>query len=680
VPDWLSGFGQAEEQPAAGEAAQPTAAGETPDWLAGFGQPAADEPAQPAAAAGEVPDWLSGFGQAEEQPAAEEAAQPAAAGETPDWLAAFGQPAAEEPAQPAAAGETPDWLTGLGQPAAEEPAQPGAAEETPDWLAGIGAGQSLGAFTPTEFEDKSGPPPLAAEEAPDWLQQFGAEQPQEPATSGAPAFAQDEGSVSPFAGPGEGGESPDWLAELQPEEAQAEPAAPAETPAEGDSLAPAMLPTWLEAMRPVESAAPGAGALLDKDAPVESAGPLAGLRGVLPAEPEAARVGLKPPVYSNKLDVSEAQQARISLLEGLIAGENQAQPIPAAPVLSVQHMLRIAIALMLMLAVLGAAVLSAGLNKGIVAEPEPGAVPAEVEALQSEINALPSNVPVLVAVDYEPALAGEMEFTAAAVIQHLMSKNAYLTLVSTTPLGPVMGERLIDRVDGLDVAATNTYTNLGYVSGGPAGLLGFASNPQQVTPYTLRDVYRAQTVWERAPLAGVKQIADFALVVVITDKTDVARAWIEQVQPLLGGKPLLMVVSAQVGPLVYPYYPTQVRGLVAGAAGGIAYQVQTQMAGLTYKTLVGDTRWTPVIWDGMSAGLLVAVLLIVVGATINAIRGAAVNAPKTSGSATKPAAPATKGSKPAKEAKPAKGAQPAKGKPAKGKPEQKANAGKKVAK
>ena len=77
-------------------------------------------------------------------------------------------------------------------------------------------------------------------------------------------------------------EMPDWLS--QPEAAADETASPQiATPAResDDSLAPVDLPSWVQAMRPVEAVisetTPGL-----EDQPEEMEGPLAGLRGVIP--------------------------------------------------------------------------------------------------------------------------------------------------------------------------------------------------------------------------------------------------------------------------------------------------------------------------------------------------------------------------------------------------------------
>ncbi len=102
-------------------------------------------------------------------------------------------------------------------------------------------------------------------------------------------------------------------------------------------------------MRPVEFAASKPPPVEEGADRVESVGPLAGLRGVLPAEPDVSRVG-KPSGYSIKLQVSDAQQTHANLLETLVKEEGLARPIPQRSVISPQHVLRLVISVVLIVA------------------------------------------------------------------------------------------------------------------------------------------------------------------------------------------------------------------------------------------------------------------------------------------------------------------------------------------
>jgi hypothetical protein len=244
------------------------------------------------------------------------------------------------------------------------------------------------------------------------------------------------------------------------------------------------------------------------------------------------------------------------------------------------------------------------------------AISQETGDVSSLINDLPAEARLLVAFDYQPGLSAEMDTIAAAVLDHIMLRGAYLTLVSTSPTGPFVAERFLSQTQSThDYTHGEEYINMGFIPGGAAGLLSLAASPQRTIPYPTDGVEAWEVSGHDAlpPLQGVGSLTDFSMVLALVDDPDVARAWIEQVQPYLAASdaetPLVMVVSAQSEPLIRPYYeafPQQLQGFVAGMRGGASY------ARLTGRSSP-PTRY----WDAFSAGLSVAALLIIVGGVVN---------------------------------------------------------------
>jgi hypothetical protein len=329
---------------------------------------------------------------------------------------------------------------------------------------------------------------------------------------------------------------------------------------------------------------------------------LAGLRGILPAEPDIA-VQKKAPTYSVKLQVSESQQSHADILTEIVKSEGITPPVPRAPVISSQVILRIVIFLILLASILYPALV------GELGTPLPE-IPTEIIQASNIVNAVPQAANVLLAVDYQPGFSGELDAAAASAIDNLMIKGAYLTLVSTFTNGPAQAEHLIRSVNqqsGHQYLDINQYANLGYIAGGTSGLRSFVEAPRQIMPYALD----GSTVWADGRLAGINTLSDFNLVIVITESPDAARNWVEQVEPMLEDTPLLMVVSAQLEPLVRPYYeayPQQVDGLVAGLSAGVSYESILQRPGLAHR-----------FWDAFSFGLPTAVILILIGSLVSII-------------------------------------------------------------
>jgi hypothetical protein len=306
---------------------------------------------------------------------------------------------------------------------------------------------------------------------------------------------------------------------------------------------------------------------------LESAGPLAGLKGILSAEAGAARAR-KPKAYSTNLKISSSQRAHIDLLTGLVEGEGQSKPLPERSSISQQNVMRWVIALVLLMAILWPLIFT-GQQMPFPVYDEGS---SEVNRL---INQLPDNARVLVGFDFEPGLAAELDIASAPVIDHLMDQGALLTLISTSPSGPILAERFMqstqsgsEYINGLD------YINLGYLPGGAAGLASFLDNPQGTILFSIEGI----PLWEtdggsNLPVLGeINQVTDYDMVMVLVDDPDTARGWIEQLGPRLNDPleltSLVLVTSAQLEPVVRPYYnavPQLVNGLVVGLRGGAAY-------------------------------------------------------------------------------------------------------------
>ncbi len=395
---------------------------------------------------------------------------------------------------------------------------------------------------------------------------------------------------------------PDWLrdkasqagVELSGEaEAETEEAA---VPAGG--LAPAALPAWLQAMRPVEAVMQtGAeGALVESDR-VEKAGPLAGIQGILPTL-DLTRQYRKPPRYSSKLKTSEKQREHAELLDALVSGESQPQQVQREFVQAPQRVMRIGIGLLLILVVV--------LTYLFGSVPANPAAPVEVLHFNNAVGALPPGSTVLLAVDYAPAYSGEMRLAATRVVQLLMEKGLRLALVSTQVTGPVLGADLLRSAAAELPAGSFNFdeqsANLGYLPGGIASLREFANQPRRAV--------RWPGMWDRPAVQNVNALTDFSAIIVLTDQVEGGRAWMEQVQPLYGESPFLLVSSAQAAPVLQAYVNEgQADGLVAGFTGGMAF------AGLSGQTPAGLGGW----WGSYRAGLFLAVVLIFLGVILQAL-------------------------------------------------------------
>ncbi len=405
-------------------------------------------------------------------------------------------------------------------------------------------------------------------------------------------------------------EMPDWISKLNPEQADEKASAGVTEPSTPENLEVSELPSWVQAMRPVESVVSEPRKTPEEEPQVtEQTGPLAGLQGVLPVSPGLGTLR-KPPAYPSILQVSEGQQRYAAVLERMISGESQPLTTGRSRLAS-NRVWRWLITLLLIAAVV------TPLLTGLPATPASTIRPPEMLSAFTLISSLPPNAPVLVVFDYDPALSGELEAAASPLMNHLLLQGPRLTLVSSSPTGPALAERFLHDPSASPLVAAHNYqsgqqyVNLGYLAGGPSGIQYFADSPMEAARFTLD----GQQAWTLPPLQGVRTLSDFSAIIVLTDNADTGRTWVEQTTTRLGNTPLMMVVSAQVEPLILPYYDSgQVKGLVTGLAGGEAY-----------RQIFASPESTPGLaenyWSSFGIGTLVAEIIIIIGATWSVVVG-----------------------------------------------------------
>ena len=616
LTDWLShldGETPAEEEPAAEiPAEEPLAEGETPDWLSQFQpetpaeEPAAEIPTEEPLAAGETPDWISRLESSPSGSEAEpvEAMEPISGEEVPAWIrdadetqpSLEAEPALELPGE----GELPDWLSftpseSAGEAVAGEegipawmdaPVEPtedaGIPAGTPSWL-----GEFAAAAPPLSEEelDEEGEPVSAFVEGSEaWLSL--PEAGHIPETTGMEDLAGETSLIPPFLSD----EVPEWLgqesAEGSPvEEAESLPTPPIEEPiAEGEpSLEMASLPTWLEAMRPVEAVAPAHAPTVQEK--IERVGPLAGMQGVLPGEETAVQYH-KPPTYSGRLRISETQRTHADVLQEAIQNLVQPKPVAAESRLVPQTVTRLLVTILILLVML------IPILGGTRASQLPAATPAHVSSLFTTLHS-PAEAPqrILLAVEYEAGLAGEMQIISTSVLEDLVKRNAQLAVLSTQPTGVALAESLLQSAG----VSEDAVARLGYLPGSELGLQSLTQDLRVALP---------SGNWDHPLVREINSLDDFDAILVISSNADISRGWLEQVQPAITGKPMLMITSAQSAPILQPYLQSrQLSGMIGGLIDGAAYDR------LTGRTDGAARR----AWDSYQFGLILVILLIILG-------------------------------------------------------------------
>ena len=646
TPDWL-------HQMSAGEDAKqthppsfdtPASDSDTPDWLRQM--VAADNLNPPAASANvyndapelsiDVPDWLRGMedkAQSAESPTFIEAGtgkpEPpalASTGELPAWLNAQAENAPtpiqdttpkwlKKDAPASVTGELPAWLSTSEEtvplpslqteeePAEDRPAQEDALGDLPDWLKAAAPSSSI-------FEQPEEKPDAAPAEAslntPDWLDAFKRVEESQPEST--PALEKDtpfDTDTPPaFAAGAQAGESadnlftemPDWLSNAMDLPASTNPTPITNT----DAIAPGELPSWVQAMRPVDAALSSLSSSpsfssVSSDQTLESRGALAGLQGVLPSMPGFTPTS-KPKAYSIRLQASEEQLAHAELLEQILAAETAPIPIASFSALRASRSLRWFLSIFIFMVVITGLMLETPIFS------MPLGVPREIDRAVTVSRSLPQGAPVLVVFDFEAARVGEMESAAAPFFdQMIFYSHPNLTFISTNEIGSLLAERFVagPLADHYKNSGF-TYLNLGFLPGGQLGIRAFAQNPRGTNPL---DMY-LQPAWASTPndLTSLPQL--FMAMILVTDNADAARVWIEQTESARSSLPVVVISSAQAAPMIQPYFESQqVRGVVAGLYGGAVFEQNNP----------GTIKTARNYWDAYSLGMLLAMSLVLGG-------------------------------------------------------------------
>ncbi len=339
---------------------------------------------------------------------------------------------------------------------------------------------------------------------------------------------------------------------------------------------------------------------LKEEKKIEVAGPLAGFSDILPVEPFVAEGKESINVLANLL-ISEKQKQQAELFEKLITEERTPKTSKSKPLERSNPFLRI----LIFLGLLTAAIL------GLFYHPFPNK-PTEMDVGVLDARQTISNVsersPVLVIVDYEAGDFAEMQSIGFGLIDQLMVNGAYLVLLSTDPLGPLQADRLIRQTNQIgehQYQEEVNWVNLGYLSGATTGIQKFIQSPQSTIPLFLN----GQDIWSKKELQNIHRVSDFSLVVLLTENASNARNWIEQLNGKIPSKKIVFLVSAQIEPVVQPYYAAvnpQMRGLVAGINGGAFYETQAGRNGLALE-----------YWNGYSWIVTLSIVLILIGALVN---------------------------------------------------------------
>ena len=170
---------------------------------------------------------------------------------------------------------------------------------------------------------------------------------------------------------------------------------------------------------------------------------------------------------------------------------------------------------------------------------------------------------VLVAFEYGPAAAGELDLLAELLLRHIFAQRATPLIVSSNPIAVVHAQNIIREINRsvLDeearLDANEDYYLLRYLPGGALGLRELSEN--------FADIARVSA---RGQLTGLEftSLEEMTLTLLITESAEDLRNWAEQVLPEVENMDLLVATGFAAQPLAQAYVDS-VPGVVGPVYG-----------------------------------------------------------------------------------------------------------------
>ncbi len=196
----------------------------------------------------------------------------------------------------------------------------------------------------------------------------------------------------------------------------------------------------------------------------------------------------------------------------------------------------------------------------------------QARAVFDEIEKLKEGDNVLMAWDYDPASAGELEPMAKSFILHCASRKLKMYFMALYPLGQQMADDDIAdviKVDFPELKYGEDYVNLGYKPGYEGVIKVIVTNLRELYPTDARG-----TNLDQIPMCrNIKNIQDMKLIVNVSAGYPGIKEWVQYAATPFNDKFKLVGGCTGVqASLMYPYIPQQLAGQLGAIKGAAEYE------------------------------------------------------------------------------------------------------------
>ena len=286
----------------------------------------------------------------------------------------------------------------------------------------------------------------------------------------------------------------------------------------------------------------------------------------------------KPGGVISAVALSKAQQQQVEMLKDIVGGPLNTQdgggsgrrilsrPLPifsigAAPRLIATSILILAVSLPFV---------SSDFAEGALPPADFGEDRPNATTVYDLLDNLSQDDYVLVAFEYGPTAAGELDALADLFLRHIFAQLAKPVIVSSNPIAIVHAQNLIAEINrsveaaGLGLENNRDYFILRYLPGGALGLRELSENFDDVSRVSAKGV-----------LTGLEFSAldEMSLILLIAESAEDMRLWAEQVLPETDDARLLAATGYAAEPLAQAYADSleEIVGLIVGFRDAYTY-------------------------------------------------------------------------------------------------------------
>lgn len=232
-----------------------------------------------------------------------------------------------------------------------------------------------------------------------------------------------------------------------------------------------------------------------------------------------------------------------------------------------------------------------------------------VKKLFNKVESMPPGSKILLSFDYDPASEPELQPMATAWVRQCVERKYKMYFMALWPIGQQM------TVNTIEAIINSEYKHLGLKEGIDYVNLGYKSGNQGVINVVRTDFEKLYStdvngthVNDIPMMKNIRNIASMDLIINISAGFPGLKEWIQFGSdptdvPIVGGS------TAVQAPLLYPYYPNQIVGLLGGLKGAAEYE---QLMLEKYTHLDDPDKNAAIVRMGPQAVAHIVIMLFIV--------------------------------------------------------------------